>query len=76
MYDYESHLEKIIHTEIAPAIRAKGYQVQVLRNYDIHRKKLSNNLSHLRANYNSAREELYPRSSWKEEDAFAISKNI
>lgn len=76
MYEYESHLEKIIHQEIAPAIRAKGYSVQVLSNSDIHNKKLYSSLARVRANYNAAREELYAKPIWKEQEAFVITKNV
>lgn len=76
MYDYETHLEGIIANEIIPALRNKGFNVSTLRNREIHAKKLTNAVLALRSSYNEAREELYKQIAWKEEEAFAVSKNL
>ena len=76
MYDYETHLEEIIHRKIIPSIHAKGFKVKVLRKRDIKGKELANHFMHLRQIYNNTREDLYAQHFWEEEKAHNLQKNL
>jgi hypothetical protein len=76
MYDYEQHLEALIHQEIVPIIQARGFRVKVLHKRDIREQKLNDLVINLRRSYDAAREELYHPAIWEESKAFVIEKNL
>lgn len=76
MHDYEYHMEDLIHSEIYPLIREKGYNPIYLSKKDIVEKKLNNLVMQLRDIYDEETKALYKPALWEEEKAFSITENI